>query len=402
MNVEAYFIRWCLESAENCNRGGKIVPIDSLGREGRNTYAALSEYYKETDVSEGTEFEAWLANTERNTKRKEEILSVIEAARKVDTSNAVYENIIQHYKQVYAATEIACAAESFLNGHSDYDIFNEIEQYTAYAKATDTDEEEIAPDSLDELLNETVGSHGLEWRLHELNLSCGPLRKGDFVIVAARIETGKTTFLCSEVTHMVLQGEGPVLWVNNEENSKKVKLRLYEAALGESKHWMLENKKQAEKALKQWENKLIVVEPSYIWEVEQLINQYKPCLIVFDVLDKVGGFKGDREDIIYGKLYRWARDVAKKHCPVIAVSQCDGSAEGRKYLLLSQLDGSRTAKQKEADAIIMIGKDTDNEYMRYISIPKNKLTGGNISKEHLRHGRFEVLIDPVRARFLSL
>jgi len=53
---------------------------------------------------------------------------------------------------------------------------------------------------------------GLEWRLEELNLSLGPVNKGDLVLVAARPEVGKTTFLTSEISYMLSQTEGDVLW----------------------------------------------------------------------------------------------------------------------------------------------------------------------------------------------
>jgi len=46
---------------------------------------------------------------------------------------------------------------------------------------------------------------GFNWRLNELNRSCGPVRKGDFILVAAFVETGKTTFTASEVSHMATQ-----------------------------------------------------------------------------------------------------------------------------------------------------------------------------------------------------
>ena len=72
----------------------------------------------------------------------------------------------------------------------------------------------------------------MRWRLKCLNQSLGSLRKGDFGFVFARPETGKTTFLASEVTRMVQQAKRPVLWINNEEQSNKVMLRCYQATLG--------------------------------------------------------------------------------------------------------------------------------------------------------------------------
>jgi replicative DNA helicase len=68
--------------------------------------------------------------------------------------------------------------------------------------------------------------------LNWLNKSLGSLRKGDFGFIFARPETGKTTFLASEMTHMVTQTEGDILWFNNEEQGKKVAFRCYQALFG--------------------------------------------------------------------------------------------------------------------------------------------------------------------------
>ena len=80
-------------------------------------------------------------------------------------------------------------------------------------------------------LSTVVASGGINWRLHELNVSLGPLRKGDFIIVAARPETGKTTFTASEASHMMrqLKDDEHVIWINNEEASNKVMMRVIQA-----------------------------------------------------------------------------------------------------------------------------------------------------------------------------
>ena len=400
--MNALFFRWVIESNENCQRSRNIVPLDSFDGESRKLLTAVQKFYETTAETEAlTNFQEWIESTSRNEKTKETVLTLYKAAMAVDTSSALYLSVEQSYKERYLATEIACHAEAYLNGYADDSFLAMCELLDTFREQSESGIKPVS-DSLDEILDTTVAKGGLDWRLDVLNKSLGPIRKGDFIIVGARVETGKTTFLASEATHFVTQSKQPVLWINNEEDSNKVKLRLWEAAIGYSKDWIYEHKDKAEELLKPWKDKLIIVEPQYFWEVEALIAEYKPCIIVFDLLDKVAGFKADREDIIYSKMYRWARTLAKQHCPVITASQCDGEADGKKYLSMTRLDGSRTAKQKEADGIIMIGKDMENEYLRYISVPKNKLAGGVNSDEEYRHGKFEVLIDPTRARYESL
>ena len=79
-----------------------------------------------------------------------------------------------------------------------------------------------------------ITSTGYEWRLNCLNRSLGLVRPGDFLIVAARVEVGKTTFLASEASYLATQlpDDRPVVWVNNEEKSDTVFFRVVQAALG--------------------------------------------------------------------------------------------------------------------------------------------------------------------------
>ena len=65
---------------------------------------------------------------------------------------------------------------------------------------------------LELLYNESIKQQGLRWRLQTLNKMLGSLRKGDFGFIFARPETGKTTFLTSEITHFAIQAEKPILW----------------------------------------------------------------------------------------------------------------------------------------------------------------------------------------------
>jgi hypothetical protein len=89
---------------------------------------------------------------------------------------------------------------------------------------------------------------------------------------------------------------------------------------------------------------------------------------------------------------------------VICIHQADASAEGVKWLNQSQLYGSKTGVQGEADVLIMIGAthEPGDENRRYISICKNKLPGGPRTEIALRRGKHEVMFDGDIARFTSL
>jgi replicative DNA helicase len=259
-------------------------------------------------------------------------------------------------------------------------------------------------------LSSTVASGGLNWRLKELNVALGPIRKGDFIIIAARPETGKTTFTASEASYMMtqLQPDEHVVWINNEEASNKVMMRVIQAYNQVTSSELLSDPKVHESKflLGGGERFLILDDDSGIKstnKIAMLFKEYKPGLIIFDQLDKVHGFKQDREDLRIGQLYEWARDLAKEYCPVIAISQVDGTGEGEKWIQMNQLRGSKTDKIGEADAIVTIGKSNEPgmDLQRFIHVPKNKLFGGKETLEAHRHGCFEVDIEPAKARYVS-
>ena len=85
---------------------------------------------------------------------------------------------------------------------------------------------------------------------------------------------------------------------------------------------------------------------------------------------------------------------------MIAVSQAGGTGEGKLFLTMDDVDGSKTGKQGEADWILGIGKETDNtSRIRYFNICKNKLLGDSDTLPDLRHGNSQVLIRPEVARY---
>ena len=259
-------------------------------------------------------------------------------------------------------------------------------------------------DNLEELYNEAVATPGLRWRLKSLNSSLGSLRKGDFGFVFARPETGKTTFLASEITQMAMQVASPVLWFNNEEQGSKVMLRCYQATLGLRLEQLLSNiKKHQEEFHKLTKGNIKIYDQAIISknEVEQICETFQPSLVIFDQIDKLSGFAADRNDLQLGEIYNFARELSKRFCPVIGVCQADGTGEGQKWLTMANVANAKTSKQAEADWILGIGRSNDDGYenVRHFNISKNKLLGDKDTVAELRHNRWDVHIEPSMARY---
>lgn len=283
-------------------------------------------------------------------------------------------------------------------------------------------------DPIEDLLKAEESDKGFHWRLPCLNRHIKPLRSGDFVIVAARPDVGKTTFCASELTHFATQvdelfpGENrSILHFNNEGPGRNIIMRNFQAALnatteelvalsntpaeaGFEKYKTLVRQRYSE-SLGGRPGVLRVFDIHDMWnhEVEDIMKRYPPALVLFDMVDniKFGGEtnnNGQRTDQLLEAMYQWARLMGVKHdCAMIATSQISADGDGVAFPTLPQLKDSKTGKQGAADVIITIGKLNDPmlESSRYIGTTKNKRvrTGKKASPMQ------EVFFDGQRGRY---
>ena len=312
--------------------------------------------------------------------------------------------LLEEHRRRCLAGDLARLALDVEDGKSDVkdlmDKFNEFEHQ-------EVEEENIkfVEFNLEKLYQSQVAAPGLRWRLEFLNKSLGSLRKGDFGFLFARPETGKTTFLASEISHMITQTDGDILWFNNEEQGNKVAIRCYQAVLGITAEELFKDRSKYEQLFYEKTGgrfRLLeeIEDSTRASRIELILKNTNPALIIFDQIDKIKGFKGERNDLELKAIYQWAREIAKTYAPVIAVCQASGEAEGKLWLTMDMVDSSKTAKQGEADWILGIGKEQDNtSRYRYLNITKNKLLGDEDSLPELRHGSQQVLIKPEVARY---
>lgn len=316
--------------------------------------------------------------------------------------NLAVEYLNKHHEQTIA-TQIALASLEVAQGRSDMGTVRALIE--SIDKPIESAKYNIVSNKLTELLADINSGEGLRWRLDTLNKSLGSLRKGDFGFIVKRPETGGTTFLASEVSHMLQQGDKKVLWCNNEEQGSKVNIRVYQAYFEATYKEIQTNQEDYENVfMTEVGNKFTLFDETTMnkRQIEELCEIHKPNLIIFDQIDKIKGFpNNEREDIRLGSIYIWARELAKKYAPVIAVTQASGEAEGKKYLTMDMIANSKTAKAAEADWILGIGMThyEGEEFNRYFSIMKNKLLGDSDSLPTLRHGKMPVAIHPDIARF---
>jgi replicative DNA helicase len=409
--VEKQIIKLFCEDKELFTKYYKYVNINYIKTNYNNIYKLfniIDLYYNKYNNSNNitiNELDIYYnSNYLLKDNERKELTTLLEEIFSLDVSNKeALIGLLEEHRRRSLAGKVALMALDVEAGKKStedlLEMFNDFEHQEVEA-------DNITPINMDlkELYETQIQTPGLRWRLNFLNKSLGSLRKGDFGFIFARPETGKTTFLASEITHMVSQTDGHVLWFNNEEQGNKVGIRVFQAALGLNTGELFTNVESKQDRYEEITGNRIIIldfeDSSSKSRIESVLKQYNPALIIFDQIDKIRGFKGERNDLELKAIYQWAREIAKTYAPVIAVSQASGEAEGKLFLTMDMVDGSKTAKQGEADWILGIGKEQDNtSRTRYFNISKNKLIGDQDTSPDLRHGSSQVLIKPEIARY---
>jgi hypothetical protein len=336
------------------------------------------------------------------------ILQMIDKIYATDTSDSLASDIVGRLIEVDVANSVINTLLPTLQG----------EKYGLIAKAQDLiaewqitaygEEEEESPfidDDLDALLDHN-DTDGLRFRLDCVHQALGNLTGGTLGHVFARPEVGKTTFTHSEASFFAQQipDDSCILWINNEEEGTKVRLRQYSAVTGMTEAAIRADIETAKRVfnergggrLRLYDNASVS-----ITEIEMLCKEHRPRVVFIDQGDKItyrgqdkAGNGADRLKQVYDKL----REVVKRcnkqwKMDMITIGQADAQCEGRKWLNLSNLDSGKTGKAGAFDYCIGIGKTfiEDEERVRYISFAKNKLGG--------KHTKTRVTIDAEKARY---
>ena len=305
--------------------------------------------------------------------------------------------VLERLREAYLASSIEGIA---------HEVCEQRKPFSALLEACNTldlpeegvEEGDYADLDLGKALTKRQAAGELNWRLKYLRKSLGPLRKGDFGFIFARPESGKTTFLISEVCYFLAQTERPILWFANEEEATGIISRMYSALLAVPISTILAAPASyVDEFLQKGGSKIRLCDNAGIrkGQLYQKVRDEEPALVIIDQLDKVHGFDAERHDLLMKAKYQWARELAKEYCPVIGVCQAGGTAEGKMWLDFNDVDSSHTAKQGEADWIMGIGKSNNDDLksIRYLNVLKNKLLGGPDSVPELRHSKTQVKIN---------
>lgn len=258
---------------------------------------------------------------------------------------------------------------------------------------------------LDELLAMSSNDNRWQFNIETLSRHLYGIGSGEFMIILARPECGKTSFLVSLMAGpdgFCDQG-AKVLYLGNEEATERTMLRCVQSSSGMTRQEIAEDPTTALEAFDCAKSNL-EMKSVVDWDLDRVdayVRKMKPDVLVIDQSDKVGvsgQYQATHERL--RELYRRLRELAKRHnCALIGVSQASNDAENKTRVTYAMAEGSKTGKGAEADVILGIGRHNgDNEdgevdNSRFLTISKNKLSG--------YHGTIVVTLEPEVARYVA-
>jgi hypothetical protein len=409
--IEHTILKLLTRDTQYFNKYIGIIESVSMETENKLILNLIKTYYQkfpEHNYISQAELNSYFASEYKAHRDPTNILQMIDKIYEVDTSDSLASDIVGRLVEQDVANNVINALLPTLQGESYGQLMKATDMITEWQElefGVEEDESPFVDASLAELL-EHNDTDGLRFRLDCVNEALGPLTGGTLGHVFARPEVGKTTFAHSEATFFVEQvpTDSCVLWINNEEEGEKVRIRQHSAMTGMTKAAMAADTETAERVfnerggsrLRLYDNASVS-----ITDIERLCKEYQPRIVFIDQGDKItyrgqdkAGNGADRLKQVYDKL----REVVKRcnkqwKMDIITIGQADAQCEGRKWLNLSNLDSGKTGKAGAFDYVIGIGKTfiEDEESVRYISFAKNKLGG--------KHSKVRVTIDSEKARY---
>lgn len=371
---------------ENFIQASKVLSPDLFVGHANLIYEALENAHVKfkSDISLPDLRDLVFANnptlTTANRRAINNILDGIEQENDL-TSDVAYELLhIFRKKQIsYDIAQLAIA--SMNNDENNFDEIATLSRAGNDLREEDT-YEEVSTD-LEEALKAASPENLFKFRMPVLREALSGAGRGNFVIIMARPEIGKSSFAADCAVGYAEQGL-KVHYFGNEEPSHKIILNMARAKFHKNDAQLrafVSGKEFDTDAWKLIQSNLSMFDcvGMSIEELSHHAETERPDVIIADQMDKfkIGGRHGSETER-RNALYVNAREIAKRN-DLLAIALCQASADAQdhRYIDYSMADMSKTGKAAEADLFIGIGADpgVEETFMRYFTVSKNKIDG---------------------------
>ena len=290
-------------------------------------------------------------------------------------------------EEIYAAEinerYLAHLSDSLLNRyiiHNIHQITNEklasqsfesIEDIIEIINRQEEDSEvEISSLSLKDILSE---KEGYSWPWEKFNRFLGPLPAATHGLVFGRVEIGKTA-LITNISIGMLNQKATVVHFNNEDPIGKLMERYYMIRYGVRKELIFKNlEKASDKFEEEYGETLFIYDTAglSLTKIHQIVHKHKADLVLIDQLDPMSN---ELDPSSLENLYKGIRNIGKtEETRIISVTQASHGEND--WLGMSDVHNSKVGKQAALDYMIGMGGNPYVPLKRYMSLPKNKLTG---------------------------
>lgn len=249
------------------------------------------------------------------------------------------------------------------------------------------DDEEFNSTPITEILKEFSEEGGFTFRFcGMLRDSLYPVTPGNLIMVAARVNQGKTSLLCriladwSQQVEKVYGCKRPIMYLNNESAVSRIKGRLYQAALRAT---IPELQNIGDELELDHEFKLATHGCEFLfkdihgWDVgkvESLVKQYEPGILLIDMpanLKLSGKFHNtvDAVEHIWQSMREWS---VLYNTVVIGTAQISIEGDDMLFPPLSSVKDSKGAVQGALDLQINMGYVSSMPGLRGLGVVKSK------------------------------
>jgi len=367
-------------------------------------YDTISKAHQESDsnlsIDEIATLHTQVYNPALSRAAKENFYNLLEEVKKEKPNKKIATTILESLHKQNVARKIAVIATELYNNTRE-DGFTGIQELIDESKGIYKEEYENITDDIEELIESLKDNTKWKFNLTDLRNRVNGIGEGNFIIIFARPESGKTAFWVNLVAGrngFATQG-AKVCALINEEPAIRTQMRLINAHTGMTFAEIRKNPDRAGELWSQIKTNIKILD-TVDWTLEKIdsyVAKEKPDVLIVDQLDKIHiGGTFARGDEKLRAIYTGAREIAKRrNCSLIGISQASADASGKWDMTFDMMENSKTGKAAEADVIIGVGYKPNSEYSneneRSLSVSKNKITGW--------HGKVMVKIEPEISRY---